>query len=191
MKKNALTEDLECQVNLLSAELDDLRFSVNDLEQYGRRNSIRINNLKLEGVNGPPSNERDLTSAVLYFLNTAVLKGDGKLTERDIERCHYIGRPKSSGFQQIIVKFSRYHDKWRVFAEKRCLKNNPNKTFITEDLTAVNHSLVKSLLPMKKEGTIDSFWTRDGKIIVKKSKDSNAVQISPSDNIRLKLGLRP
>ena len=42
---------------------------------------------------------------------------------------------------------------------------------------------------MKKDGKIDSFWTRDGRIIVKKDKDSNPVRVSPNANIERSLGL--
>ncbi|MCG8049149.1 MAG: hypothetical protein N0E48_26695 [Candidatus Thiodiazotropha endolucinida] len=186
---NDMVEDLQNQVYFLTAEIDELRCSVNDLEQYGRRNSLRINNLDLSGPSGPPANEEALTSAVVYFVNTAVLKGSGKLSNSDIERCHYIGKRKSTGPQQILVKFARYHDKRRVFLSKKNLKNNPNKIFMTEDLTAVNHSLVKSLLPLKKNGTIDSFWTRDGRVLVKKDRNGDPVRLSPNDSIGFKLGL--
>ena len=89
------------------------------------------------------------------------------------------------------MKFSRYHDKRRVFSCKKILKNHPKKTFITEDLTSLNHSVIKSLLPLKKDGSIDSFWTRDGRIIVKNSKTENPVRIGPADNIKFSLGLLP
>lgn len=187
--KNDLIDDLQCQVHCLSGEVDDLKQEVNELEQYGRRNSLRINNLKLNGPTGPPRDEQQLTSAVVYFLNTAVLKGDHKLTDQDVERCHYVGKPKQEGSTQILVKFFRYHDKRRVFALKRNLKNNASKTFLTEDLTAINHTVVKTLLPMKKDGKIDSFWTRDGRILVKKDKDSAPVRVSPNANIERSLGL--
>ena len=53
----------------------------------------------------------------------------------------------------------------------------------------MNHSVIKSLLPLKKDGQINSFWTRDGRILVKKGKDDQPIRVSPSDNIHLRLGL--
>ena len=182
-------EELQCTVYYLTSEIDQLRLSHNELEQYGRRNSLRINNLKFDGSGGPPQNEEQLTRAVLHFLNSEVLKGDRKLDVPDIERCHYVGKPKKSGSKQVLVKFSRYHDKRRVFLSKKLLKNHLNGTFMTEDLTAMNHEVIKSLLPLKKDGLIDSFWTRDVRIIVKKGKEDDPKRISPSDNIRFVLGL--
>ena len=46
--KNDQIDDRQSQVTVLTYKFDDLRMSVNDLEQYGRRNSIRINNFKVD-----------------------------------------------------------------------------------------------------------------------------------------------
>ncbi|MCW4342132.1 MAG: hypothetical protein N0E48_01995 [Candidatus Thiodiazotropha endolucinida] len=189
--KNETIDELQSTQQVVIAELDQLRLSHNDLEQYGRGNSLRINNLVFNSPTGPPKDEESLTLAVLDFLNSVVLKGIPKLGERDIDRCHYVGKPKKSGTQQILVKFARYHDKWMVYSAKKNLKNHPNKTFLTEDLTATNHSIIKALLPLKKNGKIDSFWTRDGRVIVKTDKNEDPIRISASDNINLKLGVAP
>ena len=185
------TEDLQCNGHLLAAEVDQPRYSHNELEQYRRRNSLRINNFVLDT---PVENEHELTRCVLYFLNflyTAGLKGVCRvLDERDIERCHFVGKPKDSGPQKILIKFSCYHDKWRVFSLKKNLKKHPNKTFITEDLTSMNLSVVQTLLPLKRGGKIDSFWTRDGRIIVKKTKSADPIRIGTSDNINFSLGIK-
>ena len=141
-------EELQCTVYSLTAEIDQLRLSHNELEQYGRRNSLRIINLKFDGSDGLQQNEEQLTRAVLHFLNSEVLKGDRKLDVPDIDRCHYVGKLKTSGSKQVLVKFSRYHDKRRVFLSKKLLKNHLNKTFMTEDVTAMNHEVIKSLLPL-------------------------------------------
>lgn len=140
------------------SELDGLRYEVNDLEQYGRRNSIRLNNFKLIIT---PKSEEELTECVMNFLNESVLQYGRPLEMRDIERCHYVGKAIGDRPKQIIIKFSHYQDKRRVFAAKSKLKNNRAKTFITEDLTSANHTVVKELLLMKKAGKIDSFWTNN------------------------------
>lgn len=70
--KIAKVTELEREVQLLTDELDNMKMSLNDLEQYGRRNSLRINNLKLN-YNGE---ESDLTRAVVNFVNSVVLIDD-------------------------------------------------------------------------------------------------------------------
>ena len=98
------TEELQCTVYSLTSEIDQLRLSHNELEQYERRNSLRINNLKFDGPGGPPQNEEQLTRAVLHFFNNEVLKGNRKLDVPDIERCHDVGKPKTSGSKEVLVK---------------------------------------------------------------------------------------
>ena len=171
-EKNDTIEQLECQLSAMSLELDSVTAELNDLEQYGRRNSIRINNLKLLA---PPKDEADLTKTVTHFLNEMVLKDARPLRTNDIDRCHFVGRATGKRSRQIIMKFHSYHDKNRVFAAKSKLKGNPSKTFITEDLTSRNHAVVKELLSMKTKDEIDSFWTSNGRVFAKKDADSDPI----------------
>ena len=45
--KAARIERLECDAQYMMMEMDALMDTINNLEQYGRRNSIRLNNFKL------------------------------------------------------------------------------------------------------------------------------------------------
>ena len=134
-------------------------------------------------------NEEELTKSVVYFLNESVLRDARPLQIRDTERCHFVGKAKAGRPKQIIIKFAHYHDKRRVFASKSNLKNNPSKTFMTEDLTSKNHSMVEQLLTMKKGDKIDSFWTSNGRIYVKKEPTSDPIRVSMNDSISVKLEL--
>ena len=65
-----------------------------------------------------------------------------------------------------------------VYGSKSNLKNHPDKTFVTEDLTRANHKTVQTLLKLKKNGKIDSFWTTDGKVLVKSTAESKPFTLS-------------
>lgn len=186
-EKSETIEELEMNVACLTLELDSVRNELNDLEQYGRRNSIRLNNFS---STLPLKDEEQITRSVLRYLNANVLRDDRPLQMQDIERCHYVGREKKNKSRQIIVKFARYHDKNRVFAAKSNLKGNPSKTFMTEDLTGSNHSVVKELLALKIDSKIDSFWTSNGRIYVKKGTDSEPIRISSRDCVTTKLQIK-
>ena len=118
-----------------------------------------------------------------------MLPNEEKITDRDIERCHPIGRKVRGRKQQIIVKFSNYKIKSKVFASKTKLKGHSDRTFITEDLTTLNHGVVKSLLELRKSAKINSFWTSNGKILVKKSQEASPISLNIMDDISVKLGL--
>ena len=103
---------------------------------------------------------------------------------------HFVTKSVGRVLDERDIKFSRYHNKWRVFSVKKKIKKHPNKTFITEDMTSMNHSVFQTLLPLKRGGKIDSFWTRDGRIIVKKTKSADPIRIGPSDNINVSLKIK-
>ncbi len=65
--------ELESEYDLVCSEIDYLKLSVNDLEQYGRRNNLRISNMSL----GPPgATESDITQMTVQFINEKCLEGE-------------------------------------------------------------------------------------------------------------------
>ena len=89
--KSSKIGQLEMDVELLILEIDSWKDALNNLEQYGRRNSIRIHNFKPDH---PSEDEYDMSDMVRNFLNTTILRETRPLDIRDIERCHYVGRTK-------------------------------------------------------------------------------------------------
>ena len=82
--KSETIDQLEMQVECLMVELNSVKFDLNDLEQYGRRSSIRLNNYN-PSVNS--TDEEQLTKSVTHFLNESVLKGARSLQIRDKVSC--------------------------------------------------------------------------------------------------------
>ena len=70
------------------------------------------------------------------------------------------------------------------------MKGHPDKTFLTEDLTSKNHSVIKSLLKLRKAKRINSFWTSNGKILAKVAPEAALVTLDFTDDISQKLGIR-
>ena len=68
---------------------------------------------------------------------------------------------------------------------KRNLKNNRFKIVLSEDLTKSNHDLLKLSHDEKFENNnilVDSFWTRDGKILIKEHMDKRPVRVKTSSD---------
>ena len=61
---NDIIIELEAENRPLSTELDDMKVGLNDLEQYGRRNSLRFHNLKMD----PSLKECDMTHSMTKFI---------------------------------------------------------------------------------------------------------------------------
>ena len=80
--------EIEAENRPLCTELDDMKVGLNDLEQYGRRNSLRFHNLKMD----PSLKECDMTHSMTKFIKKSLLDSEENITDRDIESCHPIGR---------------------------------------------------------------------------------------------------
>ena len=158
--------NLEQNVQILANKLDDL-------EQYGRRSPLRMFNV-------PLTPGESCTYAALKVMNELMKV---PVNENDIERCHVLGRPNAKGNRPIIVKFKSYSSKAAVFSAKNKLKGNPAKIFVTEDLTRKNHSIIQKLVELRKNDTIDSFWTNDCKISVKVYEFSVPARVSSLNDV--------
>lgn len=147
-----------------------LNDKVEDLEQYGRRTSLRFHNV--------PMKETDLQNTEKLVINIAndKLKVFPPLNIEDINRSHIIGEIKE-GKGQIICRFRNWRVKNRVYGQKTLLKKNEDRIFVTEDLTRVRQTIIKKLAIRKKSKEIHSFWTNDGRIFVRKTMDSTKTLI--------------
>ena len=173
LKKNcADVNKLKVKIEEIKSQLEGVKTHSNDIEQYGRRHSIRLMKFKC----GEDDEEKDNVNRVVNFVNAKILTGEDKIVSTDIERCHPVGE------HATIVKFKMYYTKQKVFAAKKNLKNNPDKIFMTEDLTKFNHSIVSTLIPLRKTNKLASFWTRNGTVFAKKLAEDVPVKVrSPEE----------
>lgn len=149
-QKDAIIDELKRRVDTLESSNDAL-------EQYQRRNSLRISGL-------PEDDNEDVLSRSLNIINNT-MKVDPPIHEDDIDRVHRIGRRDSNKPRPIIIKFSTYRMRHRVMQKRRNLKNS--NYFINEDLTKQRSQLLYKSRMAKKQGFIKDCWTHDGAIVFK------------------------
>lgn len=161
-----VVEDLRKELGLRDKKIHEMQENIQELEQYQRRNSLRIF--------GVPEKENENTDslALEMFKN----KLGVNLSTRDICRSHRVGHKKSSGTRPIIVKFTSYRSRAEVFARKRKLKNSG--IVLREDLCAARLQLLKKAI---QKFDPNSVYTRDGIIVVvingKKNFVTNSAQL--------------
>ena len=103
-------EELKQQVKESDAAIASLRAKVDDLEQYTRRNSVRIM--------GIPETSNEDTDKITI----AIAKRIGAEIDIDqIDRSHRVGLKKDGGARPIIVKFTSYRAKAERTSNKRKL----------------------------------------------------------------------
>lgn len=175
MKKEAETQKQANESLQFALEDSDRAFygRTNELEQYSRRNNIRI-----WGIPETDDNEDAQTTIdkVVMVLNE---KLGAKLTTYDIDIAHRLGKKqknRKSG-RCIIVKFlSR-------MSKIKCLKDRKKKLkgtniFIQEDLTNLNYSVY---MAARSNDEVEKCWTIDGTVYVVMKGSDEITSISYSE----------
>lgn len=136
---DAVSKAVDGKVNKMELEIKELKENneklenkLNDLEQYGRRNNIRI-----YGINKGRSMKietNELEKEVVRQLNE---KTGCALVNHQIEACHYLDKSQN----QVIVRFVSRKTRDEVFYRKKGFRGT--KVSVTEDLTSKNYHLLK------------------------------------------------
>ncbi|XP_071511909.1 uncharacterized protein [Diadema antillarum] len=143
-------------------EITSLQRTLNDAEQYSRRNCLRLY--------GIPESDHEDTDEVMLDLASKEL--NVKLKPEDIDRSHRIGAPrpvkrgeKTKPPRPIIVKFATYRVRHLVIRNRKRLKGK--HIGIEEDLTATNRNLLQKANELvKTNSNVIAAWTTDGRILV-------------------------
>ena len=161
---NKVSEDVgrkfQNQLNNIYEEQEDLRGKDDDLEQYTRRNTIRIN-----GV--PFSKDEDTDQVVIDTINKEL---NIKIEKQDLDRTHRVGKEQYGKPRQIIVKFVSHNNKVKILKQRKLLKGKP--ITIHEDLTKGRLNAIKLL--NDDQGCkfyFKKLWTIDGTIYVRLNDD--------------------
>lgn len=167
--RRTITEPLMSEITKLKGTLakkdqiiEDLEKQVDKLEQYTRRNSLRIT-----GV--PEKETEDLYAETLKLANEK-LDVSPPISITDIDRVHRIGPRQSSGNsapRTIILKMATYRARANIYKNRSKLRNNRDKIFLNEDLTKARSSLFRDARQFKREKKIIDCWTFDGTLLIK------------------------
>ena len=176
---------LRAEIKSLRAELADrdvtivnwrgqiqrLREDHDALEQYGRRNNLRVSGIPEPNLQ--QGETKDTTSAVVNLANE-VLKLDPPLQNSHIEVSHRLKKSRharSEDPRSIIVHFRSKSERFQVISNRKELKNynatNDNKVFINEDLTAMGAKLFSTVRALHRKKQFQQVWTYNCTIRVK------------------------
>lgn len=164
--KNDITT-LRGELKKKDDEIQFLKIKCDDLEQYGRRNNVRISGI-VEDEN------EDIEEVVMNDISDRL---GVEVTSADIDRCHRVGREAPAGkHRPILVKFTNYGARRRVFQAKKKLKGTG--VSIHEDLTKTRVELLKKSI---EKYTMKEVWTTDGTIIIKNG--NNRLRVSNGNDL--------
>ena len=138
------------ETSYLRDELLELSWKIDDLEQYSRRDNIKITGLEDKAPESPSASS-DTNRIVI---DTCKLM-DVDITENDISTSHWLPGKKP----MLIAKFTRRDIKKRIMQSKKKLKKSD--PIIYEDLTVPRLRLLREV---KKTNGLKRVFTREGVI---------------------------
>ena len=154
----------------LRQELSDLKADVNDLEQYSRRNSVRISNPNWR--EHPWENCRELVLSLCQDLGLDIHPSM-------IDRTHRAGKFNRNRGRDILVKFIGYGPKRALLDARSKAGSDPyfRGIYINEDLTSTNGKLFSQARKLKSDNKLFSASTRDGRVCVARFRGDNTAVV--------------
>ena len=144
-------------------------------------------------IHGIPEEAYETTEEVVLKLANAL---NVPVNPQDIEISHKLGR---KGAKPIIVKFVSHKVKTNLYKARTKLKNvsfsslfpastaatrvASGKIYLFENLTSYRKKIVNRANEMRKDGSILSVWTMDGKIFIKTSPEGRPIKISELEDL--------
>ena len=148
------TEDLDRKTNELTKQLkEEEERNIHWLEQYTRRENLRINNI--------PETEHEDCKQLVYDLIDRALDIDTTCIR--FHAVHRVGRKLPGRSRPIIARFACWEDRDNVWEQRKKLKTSMlyQDAYITQDYSRVIQKersvLIKAMLKARKErGLIDA-----------------------------------
>ncbi|KAL8598769.1 hypothetical protein ACOMHN_033332 [Nucella lapillus] len=150
-------QDMSDEVERLEKKVKEGKEMRNNLEQYTRKDNIKIINLQGDK---PRETSDETEKRVVDFLHSQL--GLTTITSDHISIAHRVGPYRQSQNRPIIVKFISRNTKVLVMKNKRNLKGQ--KIYINEDLTKLN---AQRLAELKKHIGVLSAWSFEGSLYCK------------------------
>lgn len=154
--------DLKSSLRKLEARVTKVEEAADLIEQYSRRNCVRISGVLEE-------NNEDTDRIVQNMARDLNVN----LTLADIDRSHRVGKPRVGHQRPIIVKFATYRARQSLYMKRLDLrdKDSWSNVFVNEDLTARRNELLFFARQYVKTKILKSAYSSDGKIFVKDNRD--------------------
>ncbi|KAI8506020.1 hypothetical protein Bbelb_163730 [Branchiostoma belcheri] len=159
-------DELEGRIRRVEGKLDDIEKTplpptpavsnaINSLEQYTRRNSLRIR--------GIPEVEGERSEfCIQKVVNFCRIKLGIDIPQQSIDRAHRVGVRSGNTSRTMLVKFISWQDRNKVFRARTKLKGKRDDEgkplLVTADLTRENMRTFSAALSAKKRNLIKDVW---------------------------------
>jgi len=180
---------LKATIHSIERSLESVTRANHDLEQYTRRECVEIRGIPVAAT---PSEEQtnNIVKDVGKLLGVDITENDISVSHRMPQSQERKGKPRPPA---IIVKFTRRDVKDNFYRARKHLKDlttqdlgysEKNKIYLAESLSERNRMLFKDCLKVKKDLEFKFIWTLNGKIFMRKDKDSPVHLIANKEDLQ-------
>ena len=155
---------LEGKVKTLEGTIEKVAAKANDNEQFSRRQNVRVTGFV----------EEDDENCAEKFVNLCREKIGLDVNDDLVDRAHRVGKKEEGTNRAIIVRLKTHKDKLAILRNRKNLRGSG--FYINEDLTKINQKL--SYIARVTCTNVDTSWTVDGKIFVKRKSDGRRFQVA-------------
>ena len=154
----ATLADRDATIAALQSEVQVLQDDYDALEQYGRRNGLRISGI-------PEQDNEDTTTAIVNLAND-VLKVEPPLQRDDINISHRLRKPRRPHEPApVIVRFLRRTDRNRVISERNNLRTTRRIVILRFMLMRTIPHDEPNYLPKWEHSRKRDSWNKPGHIM--------------------------
>ena len=187
---------LESKLQSKDEHIDRLVGSMDLLEMNSKKNNVIISGLDLQArsyaratsgndhgeENGTGNQSGGEFTGLRQKVAEFVKKSMGvQLQTSDIVACHELPSRKGERVKPVIVSLINNAVKRDVMMGRKKLKGT--RIYVNEQLTKKNAALFKKARDLKKQATIDSTWTYNGKVFLKKSQSGSPIEITAEEDL--------
>lgn len=174
---------LESKVSDLEQQVLGLQDTIDDVDQYERRDTVIISGPSLPDET-THENPTDL------IVNTLKQKLHTNMTHSDINVAHRLGPKQQDKKRPIIVKFHNRAKKYELV--QACITVKP-QLYINESLTPKRRSLYSMVRKIRAQHKhlFQQCYTSDGRIIVKLKNSTSKIIITSEQNLASFLDKHP
>ena len=180
---------LKATIHSIERSLESVTRANHDLEQYTRRECVEIRGIPVAAT---PSEEQtnNIVKDVGKLLGVDITDNDISVSHRMPQSQERKGKPRPPA---VIVKFTRRDVKDNFYRARKHLKDlttqdlgysEKNKIYLAESLSERNRMLFKDCLKVKKDLEFKFIWTLNGKIFMRKDKDSPVHLIANKEDLQ-------
>ena len=155
---------LKGKVKTLEDNLEKVAAKANDNEQFSRRQNVRVTGFV----------EEDEENCAEKFVNLCREKIGLGVNDDIVDRAHRVGKKEEGTNRAIIVRLKTHKVKLAILRNRKNLRGSG--FYINEDLTKINQKL--SYTARVTCTNVDTSWTVDGKIFVKRKSDGRRFQVA-------------